>query len=232
MRVAISEPDSAVADLLAFAAQRRGHQAVCVSPGEKLFDRLPFEPSVIVAGLDGPRETGVRFVGRVRERFPDAALYVTVEKPREPLPTLFLTAGASDVIRSPYNPHELILRAESWLASRGSAAASTESLKLADLEIALDRHTAHKNGNLLVLTKLELRLLYCLCEHFPHLAPLERLLTFGWDTLGDPDAALIKTHISHIRKKLREAGGEPFEITSRQTVGYVLQLKHEPAPDV
>lgn len=224
MRLAIAEPDPVVADLLAFAAQRRGHQAVQLSALEKLFDRLPFEPGVIVASLDGAGDAGVPFIKRIREQFPDAALYATIEKPREPLPSLVLKAGASDVIRSPYNPHELILRAESWLASRGTAAASTESLTLADLEIALDRHTAYKNGKLLVLTKLELRLLYCLCEHSPHLAPLERLLTFGWDTLGDPDAALIKTHISHIRKKLREAGGQDFDIISRQTVGYVLQL--------
>ncbi len=224
MRLAIAESDSTTADLLAFAAQRRGHQAVCLAPAARLFDRLPFEPAVIVTSAEGSSEETVAWVRRIRQQFPEAALYVTVEKPREPLPTRVLDAGASDVIRSPYNPIELILRAENWLASRGVTAASTDSLTLSDLEIALDRHTATKNGKVLVLTKLELRLLYCLCDHFPHLAPLERLLTFGWDTLGDPDAALIKTHISHIRKKLRDAGGDDFEIVSRQTVGYVLQL--------
>lgn len=232
MRLAIIESDPATADLLAFSAQRRGHQTVCLARAERLFDRLPFEPAVIVTSADGTAESTVALVARIRQQFPEAALYVTVEKPKEPLPTRILNAGASDVIRSPYNPNELILRAENWLASRGVTAASTDSLTLSDLEIALDRHTATKNGTLLVLTKLELRLLYCLCDHFPHLAPLERLLTFGWDTLGDPDAALIKTHISHIRKKLRDAGGEEFEIVSRQTVGYVLQLKSPSAPTI
>ena len=229
MRLAIAESDPVTADVLAFSAQRRGHQTVVLASAGRLFDRLPFEPAVIILSAEGAPNATVAFVTKVRQEFPEAALYVTVEKPKEPLPSRILEAGASDVIRSPYNPNELILRAESWLASRGVTAANTDSLTLSDLQIALDRHTATKNGKVLVLTKLELRLLYCLCDHFPHLAPLERLLTFGWDTLGDPDAALIKTHISHIRKKLRDAGGEDFEIISRQTVGYVLQLKPDTA---
>ena len=217
MRLAIAEADAVTADLLAFSAQRRGHQATCVAGIEKLFDRLPFEPAIVVASLEQGGQAAIAAVVRLRGQFPDAGIFVTVEKPREPLPMEMIRAGATDVIRVPYNPNELLLRAEAWLAVRGSAAAVAESLKLGDLEIALDRYSASKNGKLLTLTKLELRLLYCLAEHHPHMAPLERLLTFGWDTLGDPDAALIKTHISHIRKKLRDAGGEPFEIISRQT---------------
>lgn len=223
MRVVIADPDAPRRELLSFAAGRRGHQAFSVAKPQQLFDRLPFEPSVVVVALGG-NEGDLDLVRRIRQEFSDTAFYVTLEKPREPVPTRLLEAGATDTVRAPYNPNELVLRAEGWLASKGSAAAVSDVLRLADLEIALDRYTARKNGRAVTLTKLELRLLYCLCEHYPHLAPLERLLTFGWDTLGDPDAALIKTHISHIRKKLREAGGTLLEITSRQTIGYVLSI--------
>lgn len=222
MKLAILDSDPASADVLAFAAQRRGHQAVVLGSLRELAGNLPFEPNIIVFGPDTVSNSQV--IARVRGALPNAGLFVVLEKPREPIPTEMLRAGANEVIRSPYNPNETILLAESWLANRSSDQKSDEFLRKADLELALDRYTATKNGVRLNLTKLELRLLYCLCEHSPYLTPTERLLTFGWDTLGDPDAALIKTHISHIRKKLREAGGTEFDITSRQTLGYTLTV--------
>lgn len=223
MKLAIVSDDAVAAGVLAFAAERRGHQTVCLDRTGQLFERLPFEPSLIVVSVNGRETPPLIEFGRVRSTFPNAALFVTVEKPRQPMPLEMLNAGAHEVIAAPYNQNELVVRAESWVTAHAGVAAVADALILSDLEVALERYHATKNGTLLQLTKLELRLLYCLCEHHPHVAPLERLLTFGWDTLGDPDAALLKTHISHIRKKLADAGGVPFEILSRQTVGYVLR---------
>jgi DNA-binding response OmpR family regulator len=220
MRLAIVEADPAVSEVLSFAAQRRGHQTVTVRSLAELAGNLPFEPNAIVIG-DGQLPAPA-LLQRLRAAAPDVGLFVVAERPKEPLPSVLLQNGANEVIRAPYNPTELVLRAENWYSNRRSDSTGDDVLRLADVEIALDRYTATKNGTRLNLTKLELRLLYCLCEHSPHLTPTERLLTFGWDTLGDPDASLIKTHISHIRKKMREAGGVEIDIASRQTLGYTL----------
>ena len=221
MKIAIADSDAVAGDVLAFAAQRRGHQSITVGSVAELLGRLPFEPNVVVLG-GTIGEQASDLTARIKGAFPDVALMVTLEQPKEPLPSILLSSGVSEVIRTPYNPTELVVRAENIIAARRSDGAVDDVLRMADLELALERYTAVKNGVRLNLTKLELRLLYCLCEHSPHLTPTERLLTFGWDTLGDPDAALIKTHISHIRKKLRDAGGVNFEILSRQTLGYTL----------
>jgi two-component system, OmpR family, response regulator len=227
MRFAIADADPIMADILAGAARRRGHQSVCLAGLDELFERLPFEPTVVVLALE-PGPSAVSRLAKVRELFPSAGLLVTIEQPREPLPLALLKAGATEVVRIPYHPVELIVRAETWLAAHASERSPEAALRIGDLEVALDRYSATKAGHDLTLTKLELRLLYCLCEHAPHLTPTERLLTFGWDTLGDPDPTLIKTHISHLRRKLEAAGGLAVCLTSRQTLGYVLTVESEP----
>lgn len=224
MRIAIAEPDPAIADLLAFVAQRRGHQTVCLSSIDRMFEHLPFQPMVSVVSFAEIDDTAVEQIQKLRERFEQMTLFVTTEGVRDPAPSLALRAGAHDIIAIPYNPSEVILRAETWLANRKASGTADDRISLHDLVIDLGDYAATKNGSPLVLTKLELRLLYCLAQHQPHLVTAERLLSFGWEPTDDPDSALIKTHISHIRKKLREAGGVPFEIRSRQGLGYFLTV--------
>jgi DNA-binding response OmpR family regulator len=224
MRIAIADADPAAADLLVFVAQRRGHQPICVPAVERLFERLPFQPGAIVLALPELDDPAVASIATVRGRFADAYLLAITERPGATGTLHALKAGANDVMTSPYNPFEAMHRLESWAASRTSIAAPGDGVRLGDIEVDIEAHTASKNSVQLTLTKLERRLLYCMVEHHPGVATIDRLLAFGWDSPDDPDAGLLKTHISHIRRKLREAGGTPFEIVSHQTVGYSLRF--------
>lgn len=225
MRIAIVEAEPAAADLLAFVATRRGHQPVCVPAVNRLFERLPFEPSAAIVSFQDLDAEGLDGVVRLRREFPNLTIVVLAERSSAIPPIAVLRAGAQDVIQSPYNPFEVMLRIEGWVALRGQAEERASGLRLGDLEVDLEAHSATKSGGQLPLTKLERRLLFCLCQHHPNVASIERLLAFGWDSLDEPDAGLLKTHVSHIRKKLRDAGGTPFDIISHQTVGYSVRVR-------
>ena len=100
MRIAIYDPDRTATDVLAHAAQRRGHQTVAVSSMDEFFGRLPFEPSALIVTLEAEDAMVPPVVGRIRSAFPQAGLFVTLERPREPLPSRLLAAGVAEVVRA------------------------------------------------------------------------------------------------------------------------------------
>ncbi len=220
MKIAIAGADSALTDLCAFAARKRGHEVVCLDSPNRLFGPLPFNPSTAIVGVDALDNAVVMTLSRLGASFPEMQIVVTAEQCTSELEAI--KAGATRVVRVPFNATELIEQVE-LSASRQQRVSDAESaIRVEDLEVDLGRYVALKNGTAMTMTKLELRLLFCLCQHYPHLASTERLLTFGWEGSLEADPALIKTHISHIRGKMKAAGGLPLQIRSRQTLGYEL----------
>ena len=224
MHIAIIEQDELLAHILSFVARRRGHKAFVARDLDELPERLPFTPAAAIVSLDTIDEESLERVRPLRDRYPDCLVMLTTEYAPDPLPLAALKLGFRDVLRKPLHPHEVIMRAELHTESVSGPGAASDAIGVGDLEVDLGHYTATKNRRELRLTKLELRLLFCLVEHHGKVSPTDRLLSFGWDSLEVPDASLLKTHISHLRKKLRDAGGDAIEIRARHSLGYTLTV--------
>lgn len=222
MYIAIVDRDELSGQLLAHIARRRGHTPLVVTALSEL-PQLPFNPTVTVMSMDRMDETVVDRVAPLRERFPESLIMLTAESMSDDGGLLALESGVADVLTTPYHPRELLVRAERHVSNRGLPEAETNSVTVGDLEVDLDRYAAHKAAEELTLTKLELRLLFCLMQNYESLSTTDRLLSFGWEGREMPDAGLLKTHISHLRRKLREAGGDSLVIAARHSLGYTLQ---------
>ena len=77
-------------------------------------------------------------------------------------------------------------------------------------------------GQSVRLTPTEFRILYLLATNAGHVVPASRLYTYVWGSEGG-DANALRSHISHIRRKLEIDGSGPGKITSVPAVGYVLR---------
>ncbi len=225
MRLAVVESGDMAAELFSFAARNQSHSVVSLRSPEELLKPLPFPPAAVALFDSGKGGIDANTVASVRKALPEAAMVVVSPSRSPEQRTELLRAGAFDVVGQPVDPFELLLKLSTWSARSGPEDASELRVELSDLMVDAERYRATKNGQPLNLTPLELRILYCLAAHSPNLTPSERLLSFGWGILEDPDTSLIRTHVCHIRRKLEKAGGKPFTIKSKHTLGYTLTIE-------
>jgi DNA-binding response OmpR family regulator len=223
MRLLIVESDALAAHILGLAARRLGHKTFAVRDWRESEGALPFAPTACVSGIELLTPESWLPLLSVADRFPGIVTMLTATRIPDPAVLLALRAGVGDVVRKPYNPFELIERIARLADANGNGRAP-EICTLADLSVDLSHYSARKSGTDLRLTKLELRLLFCLLANSGRLAPTERLMTFGWEGMEPPEPSLLKTHISHLRSKLQDAGGVAIEINARHSLGYAIAL--------
>ena len=74
---------------------------------------------------------------------------------------------------------------------------------MGDLTLDLQSHEVTKGGAPVQLTLLEFRILHLLAMNEGWVVPYARLVEYAWGYYDEGNSSLLKTHLSHIRKKLR-----------------------------
>ncbi len=136
------------------------------------------------------------------------------------VPVLFLTAldgiddrvsglnsGGDDYLVKPFALAELTARVVA-LGRRPRRPAPETSLRIADLEIELLTRTVRRGGRMVPLQPREFALLEFLARHAGHVVTRTMLLENVWHFHFDPKTNLVESHVSRLRGKLDDAGGD------------------------
>jgi DNA-binding response OmpR family regulator len=220
MKVLLVDDDVDLLDVTAYALRREGFQLITATSGELAIARWEAaQPDVIVLDVGLPGRNGLDVCRTIRRA--------------GPTPIILLTArgvGADDYIVKPFSPRLLALRIRAVARRASPRAMVEEPVELAVGELVLEResHQVQVNGRTVRLTPIEFRLLYLLASNAGRVVQATRLADYVWG-YDEGDAALLKTHCSHIRKKLRLGPGGPAEIQAVPRVGYRLTLAPRPA---
>jgi DNA-binding response OmpR family regulator len=227
MQLAVYETeDDLFAQLVVSAARRRGHTAKCVDSIDAIKGVFVASPSAIIMGVSKIDARALADLRALRGSHNGSLIYLAVEDGSARPIMSALEVGATDVMHKPILPSDLVIRAELAAMNRGTMNQRDGAIRVSDLEVDVDQARATKAGHELPLTRMELRLLYCLAQHRGRVAPTERLIAFARETDDSPTSSL-KTHMSHLRQKLSQAGGQPVAIRARQMLGYILDIEDE-----
>ena len=163
---------------------------------------------------------------------PDGSRYDVCRtiKEKGDLPVIFLTAfddevnvvmgfdlGADDYISKPFRVNELMARIKSVLRRYNSEAGKSGILELHGLKINTNEAKVYKNGNEIVLTAMEYRLLLILLNNKGRVLSRNQLLENIWDI----DGIFVNDNTLTVYvKRLREKLGEAVNIETVRGMGY------------
>jgi two-component system, OmpR family, response regulator MtrA len=225
MLVLLVEDDEDYAEIITHTLKRDGHDVVHVDTikgAVRFCERKA--PQLAVLDILLPDGTGLELCTALREANSSLPVLFLSSLDRTQDVIAGLNAGADDYLPKPFHPGELVARTRSLLrrAYQGSAAidAPAETLVSGGLVLDVTNHLATFEGADLNCTPIEVDILAQLVR-YPGQALSHAFLTekvWGYKNVGD--ATLLKGHISSIRKKLRDAGGDEDSIRTVHGVGY------------
>ena len=131
-------------------------------------------------------------------------------------------AGADDYVTKPFSPRQLAMRIRAiWRRAPNWRAGADARVARRPLVLDAESHDVRLDDRPIQLTPIEFRLLYILAANNGRVVSTSRLVDYAWGYDGG-DISLLKTHVSHIRKKLQLPQDEIGEIRAIPRVGYRL----------
>jgi DNA-binding response OmpR family regulator len=161
-----------------------------------------------------------------------------------PPPVLMLTArgddvdrihglelGADDYLAKPFNPRELVARMRAILRRASDRAQPDEPITLGPLRLDPARQSTMLDGQSVDLTAAEFRVLDVLVRAAGRVVSRESLTELALGRKLELYDRSIDTHISNLRRKLRQGDTDTVEIRGIRGAGYLLAPPaSDPAP--
>jgi len=157
---------------------------------------------------------------------------IKTEKPNQPI--LMLTAlgttedkvtglenGADDYLVKPFEFKELIARIKALTRRNTGISENASSIKVADLELNLDKKTAERQGKTISLTAKEFALLEFFMRNKGKVISRETIAEKVWDITFDTGTNVVDVYVNLLRKKI-DRDFESKLIHTRVGLGYML----------
>lgn len=216
-RIMIVEDDENISNMLSEVLPRAGYDVMCAYSGtEALLLLEKTRPDLILLDLMLPGLPGEE----VLPKLAGIPVIITSAKADTKSKIDMLTDGAADYITKPFDTGELLARIAARLRERKSDMPSGIYSR-GGLTIDTISHSVLADGNPVSLTRTEYAILKLLIQNPGQVIAKSVLLDRISADTPDCTESSLKTHISHLRGKLREASDKDY-IESVWGIGFKL----------
>ena len=214
--ILIIDDDVQIGNLEQELLEREGYRALRAYSGTEALLLLEKErPALILLDLMLPGLSGEELLPKLH----GIPVIVVSAKPAVEDKVALLLGGAADYITKPFETAELLARIAVQL--RRQAVPGGEVYAWEDLRMEDGPHTVTVAGKAVSLTKTEYALLKLFLRHPGRVLSKNVILDSLFEDTPDCTESSLKTHVSHLRSKLRSAGGRDY-IESVWGIGFKL----------
>jgi DNA-binding response OmpR family regulator len=221
MKVLVVDQDVDSLDLTTYALRREGYTVLTASDGATALEEWEFaNPDIIILDVNLPHVDGFEVCRRIRQTSQTPIIMLTADQGDEDV-VRGLQYGADDFVTRPFSAKQLTARIQAVLRRAGTDPfrQPVNELRVGDLVLDPQSHETIKAGEAIQLTPIEFRILFLLAMNPNQIILYSRLVEYAW-SYDSGDARLLKTHVTHIRRKLRMPIDHQAGITAVPGVGY------------
>jgi two-component system phosphate regulon response regulator PhoB len=207
--ILIIEDENDLAELVAFNLEKEGYRPLIAPDGPSGLEAARHNsPDLILLDLMLPGMSGMEIckVLKSRDKTARIPIIMLTAKGEEIDRVVGFEVGADDYVVKPFSPRELLLRIKAVLRRAGSEESVSKIINVGPISIDTDRHIVIVDGNEVILTTTEFKLLFNLAERLGRVQSRDRLLKDVWGINHMGDTRTVDTHITRLRTKLGEAG--------------------------
>lgn len=133
--------------------------------------------------------------------------------------------GATEIIRVPFDPAELVIRASQAIhRATGALPELDHNVKVGKLHVDIASGHIAMNGSAPHLTPLERGLLYVLIANAGRVVSREDIIDSVWGADAEPNSNLVDRHIRDLRRKLQDDWRRPNVLATMRGQGYMVPI--------
>ncbi len=219
-RVLAVEDDQAIGKTLKMSLIYKGFDVTICESYQRGFASFQSESfDLVLLDINLPDGNGLDLCRKFRKINPSIPILIITAKTDEASAVKGIEEGADDYIRKPYGVQELAARMNRLMERQRKAAAH---LQFGSIRVEVQKRQVWGNEAQLNLGKREFEILLLLVKKSGDVVTRDEILQNLGEDLEIYDRT-IDSHLSHLRKKMREANITNIRIVPVYGVGYRLE---------
>ena len=222
--ILIIEDEPKIAQILVDFLHLEGYQTQVLLDGAEAVETIRNQqPDLVILDIMLPSKDGLSICKEVR-LFSHVPVLMLTARVDEIDRLVGLGFGADDYVCKPFSPREVVARVQAILRrTQHQTATNDKQITYKSLTLDLDRHECKLEGQVVLLTPVEFRLLRTLLAKPGSVCSRDKLMNSCYDDSRIVSSRTIDSHMKNLRSKLAVVTERESLLHSIYGVGYKIE---------